>query len=450
MNLFRQRIIIPSFSIILLGFLSNSTKKVQVENDYYPDSTWMQYVQPEEAGFSNTSVSRARSIYDSLNASSLLMIYRGKVLINWGENTRRMPTASVRKSFLSALIGQKVAEKAIRIDQPIQNFDFPELQKLNSVEQTATIENLLTASSGIYLPAAYETRGWTSQKPARGSYKPGTHWYYNNWDFNTLGAIYDSIADESLARDFQNNIANPIGMEDYRPDMDFKYFYADQISTPAYLFKMSARDMARFGLLYLRNGHWENKEIVQEDWIEKSTSKKITPWEGTGYSYLWWNTSLKNEIPLYYASGTGVQGIYVVPSFDLVMVFRANSYTGPEIGESAEIKLLEALLKDYKQEGELEHPNLAEVNWQKAQIKAGSYQTEEWIGSYSNNIAHKIRILKEGNKLILSTKIADFYMYPQSDSIAWVEDLNVNAVLRSSEKLSNTSHLDANELVVYK
>lgn len=451
MRYFMLGIVVLLISAMLLRLTPYAPQGVPFNNDYYPGKTWMQYKHPEEAGFNIESLAKARSVYDSLSANSLLIVYRGKVLINWGENTRRMRTASVRKSFLSALIGKKVADKEITVDQQIQEFNFPELQHLNPVEKTATIENLLTATSGIYLPAAYETRGWTSRKPARGSHEPGTFWYYNNWDFNTLGAIYDNIADHSIAEDFRNNIADPIGMEDYRPEMDFKYFFEDTSPTPAYLFKMSARDMARFGLLYLRNGSWgDDTEIVPSNWVESSTSAKYSPWEGTGYGYLWWNTTLNNDRYMFYASGAGVQGIYIVPSLDLVMVFRANTFTGPEIEDEAGTQLLETILENYDKDEERRNPDFVAAKWQVPSISTGAFPTSQWVGSYSNNMARQIGIIKKGDKLILKTKIADFYMYPQSDSTAWVEDLNVNAILRSSEKTPNTSQLNEKELIVYK
>ena len=61
---------------------------------------------------------------------------------------------------------------------------------LTDVEKRATVRDLLTARSGVYHPALYETPGMAAMRPLRGSHLPGTHWYYNNWDFNALGTIY--------------------------------------------------------------------------------------------------------------------------------------------------------------------------------------------------------------------------------------------------------------------
>jgi len=53
------------------------------------------------------------------------------------------------------------------------------------------VRMLLEARSGVYHAALYETPAMAKQRPARGSHEPGTFWYYNNWDFNALGTIYE-------------------------------------------------------------------------------------------------------------------------------------------------------------------------------------------------------------------------------------------------------------------
>ena len=62
---------------------------------------------------------------------------------------------------------------------------------LSPTEKTATVADLLKARSGVYHAALYETPGMARLRPARGSHPPGTFWYYNNWDFNALGTIYE-------------------------------------------------------------------------------------------------------------------------------------------------------------------------------------------------------------------------------------------------------------------
>jgi CubicO group peptidase (beta-lactamase class C family) len=76
-------------------------------------------------------------------------------------------------------------------------------------------------------------------RPPRFSHKPGTFWYYNNWDFNALGAIYEHAVGSSIYDAFEREIARPIGMEDYRPS-DGTYVSGAASIYPAYTFLMCA------------------------------------------------------------------------------------------------------------------------------------------------------------------------------------------------------------------
>ena len=321
---------------------------------------------------------------------------------------------------------------------------------MTELEKKATIRDLLTSSSGIYLPAAYEPEVWTKNKPERESNFPGTTWYYNNWDFNVLGALYDHISQSSMATDFKNKIADKIGMQDFRSTLDFKYFYEKNIPVPAYLFKMSSRDMARFGLLYLRNGKWKNEQLISESWVSQSTTKKMTPWKGAGYGFLWWTTHLENGSQVFYANGTGVQSIVIAPELDMVMVFRANTYLGPEVPNGAEFELMNRILeaKTAKEQDDIETRN---VVWNQSYTNSSDIvDFQNWVGRYRNNIARNIDIEMVGGQLVLKTKIADFLMYPIGKNRCWVEDLNVTATMESSGIEEPNSTLTRDELRLFK
>ena len=81
--------------------------------------------------------------------------------------------------------------------------------------------DLLEARSGVYHPALYETPAMAKQRPARGSHEPGTFWYYNNWDFNALGTIYEHATGSGIYDALDRLIARPIGMQDYDRRMGF-------------------------------------------------------------------------------------------------------------------------------------------------------------------------------------------------------------------------------------
>jgi CubicO group peptidase (beta-lactamase class C family) len=135
------------------------------------------------------------------------------------------------------------------------------------VEKQATVRDLLEARSGVYHPTAYETKGMLEEKPPRGSHAPGTFWYYNNWDFNTLGYIYEQATGTKIFDAFYREIGQPIGMQDFRA-RDGHYISSEDSRFPAYPFEMSARDFARFALLYLHGGRWNSTQVVPEEWVK--------------------------------------------------------------------------------------------------------------------------------------------------------------------------------------
>jgi CubicO group peptidase (beta-lactamase class C family) len=124
--------------------------------------------------------------------------------------------------------------------------------------RTAARREILRARSGVYHPVDFETPGQKRMRPARGSHAPGAFWFYNNWIFNVLGTIFEKKTGKKIGEAFYERIAKPIGMQDFRPD-DVFYLGGHDSTHPAFLFESSARDLVRFGLLYLRHGRWKDK-----------------------------------------------------------------------------------------------------------------------------------------------------------------------------------------------
>jgi CubicO group peptidase (beta-lactamase class C family) len=199
------------------------------------------------------------------------------------------------------------------------------------VEKQATVRELLEARSGVYHLAAYETRGMQEKRPERGSHAPGTFWYYNNWDFNALGAIYEHATGHGIFDAFYEKIAKPIGMQDFQPS-DGRYIHSDDSRFPAYVFDLSARDFARFALLYLHGGRWNGVQVVPEEWVKASTHPYSDTPSG-GYGYLWWtgDSASGERADILFPKGSfwaeGHLGQYavVVPSRDLIVVSRLDS-----------------------------------------------------------------------------------------------------------------------------
>lgn len=302
----------------------------------YPSETWEKVDRPETLGYSSNKLAEARSLADSARTAAVVIVVKGKILDEWGNVTAKYKTHSIRKSFLSALYGNYVQSGMIDLDRTIAELGIDDVPPLSEEEKEATVRDCLKARSGVYHPALYESAGMKSLKPPRFSERAGTHWYYNNWDFNVLGTIYKRASGNSIYEAIYDEIAVPIQMEDYVP-ADGEYVEGEESVHRAYPFRITARDLARFGLLMLRKGKWNGKQVIPSDWVEESTRyhSDATLYGSDGYSYMWWVARNHNKFPhypeavipegSYSARGSGGHFMLVVPAYDMVIVHRVDT-----------------------------------------------------------------------------------------------------------------------------
>jgi CubicO group peptidase (beta-lactamase class C family) len=297
-----------------------------------PGKSWDRAATPESLGWSSDKLKLAREYAATISTAAVMIVVDGVVLDEWGETTRRYNVHSIRKSFLSALYGIHVKEGHIRLGATLAELGIDDNEPaLSALEKQATIADLLKARSGIYHAALYETPGMAMARPARGSYPPGTYWYYNNWDFNALGTIFEQLTKTTIFEDFKRRLADALDMEDFRLE-DGTYVRGKESVHAAYPFRMTARDMARFGLLFLRGGQWRDRQIVPREWVAESTRPYSNTGQTGGYGYMWWVSSGGPHFPsaffkgeAFSAQGAGGHYILVVPYLDLVIVHRVNT-----------------------------------------------------------------------------------------------------------------------------
>jgi CubicO group peptidase (beta-lactamase class C family) len=310
------------------------------------------YVSPEDVGWSSEKLEEAGRFADSIGSAAVMALYDGQVIFSWGEVERNFGVHSIRKPFLGALYGIHVARGDIDLDATLEELNINDFApRLTVEERQATVRDLLKSRSGVYHEAAGEIPAMEDARPERGSHPPNTFYYYNNWDFNALGSIFEQETDTKIFEEFEREIAVPIGMQDFSLDNSEYHFELNKSNHPVYAFRMSARDMARFGLLYLWNGEWEGQQIVPSEWIRQSTTSysEIDGDQGFGYGYLWNVAPEGSEIaelfgsPFYFHTGVGVHLMMVIPEQKLVIVHRVNTdgdWTDPGEGLGTLISMI--------------------------------------------------------------------------------------------------------------
>ena len=304
----------------------------------YPGKNWQKTSTPEHLGWSSEKLVAVRAYSEKIGSAAVMIVDDGVVVDAWGDITRKFECHSMRKSLLSALIGIHVEGGHIDMSKTMEELGIDDNEpSLTATEKQATVADLIKARSGIYHPALGESPGMKARRPDRHSHAPGTFWYYNNWDFNALGRIFEQETGTKIFEEFDRCIAKPLQMEDFKVG-DCRYLTGNNYDTgelsihPYYLFRMSARDLARFGLLFLRKGRWRNQQIISAQWVRESTTSHSRTGPESGYGYMWWtgikgglfpNVRIKDHS--FYASGFRGHRIIVLPYRNLVIVHRVDT-----------------------------------------------------------------------------------------------------------------------------
>jgi CubicO group peptidase (beta-lactamase class C family) len=276
--------------------------------------------------------------------TTLCVVRSGETVVAVGPQDIPLPISSIRKSIISALFGRLIAGGDVQLSTTLADFGIDDSPCLTDQERAATLQHLLTACSGVYLPLHSEFydifRNSPSDWPQRGSAAPGTKFHYSNWDFNVLGEIYQRASGAALFTAIDGILAHPLGFRDWNPleHTRLRYGYDPLGATPRYpnyAIQLSARDLARFGQLYLNDGIWDGSEIVPSDWVRVSTQTRVEtglPGPFRSYGYLWWTTNGGDATALppgsYSAVGLGGQTVSVIPSHQMVIVAQREDRAG--------------------------------------------------------------------------------------------------------------------------
>ena len=435
----RKRSIMSKSNILCILFCLLANPLVMSQDLHFPAKHWMSYDKAADAGFDELQLAEVKQQFEKQGGSTMFVVQAGKVLAAWGSPDRRYLQASIRKSYLSALFGIFAEEGQIDLQQNLESLAIDDIQALTSTEKKAKIIDLLRAKSGIYLPAAFSPKGMAKYLPARGSHDPGTFWYYNNWDFNALSTIFQQQTQQDLFTAFHKRIAAPLQMEDFRLFDTYYRFEKDKSIHPAYLFKMSARDMARFGLLFLRAGKWKSEQLIPAEWVTESTRVHTAElgrgFQGRGgYGLLWWIAPPIDGNTLYYASGSGGQRLYVIPEQDMVIVHLVDTYQNKDVADEAILSLVKRLLqaktKEANSKANLE--TLAVPEQQKTQA-LDLVAAKQLIGEYQHPFLKRVGIALQEKDLILQTGVGTFKLSPRGHNQYLIEDIQFPIVFEAGQ-----------------
>jgi CubicO group peptidase (beta-lactamase class C family) len=286
------------------------------------------------------------------STQAFLVIQHDRILYEkyFGGNQRDsiVTSFSEAKSFTSALVGIAIAEGYIHsVNDPITRY-LPELAERNPRFADITIKHLLTMSSGIL----YREFPFFSGDNAKTYYHPdmrrlaleqtqiatapGEQFLYNNYNPLLLGLILERATGVPVAQYLQEKLWKPLGMEyagSWSLDSEVSGFEKMESGINA-----RAIDFAKFGRLFLKQGQWQDAQLVPAAWVAESTRAPAVDREAyysdgafftelNGYyAYMWWGLSRADGAPDFVAVGNHGQYLYVSPEKELIIVRHGAEY----------------------------------------------------------------------------------------------------------------------------
>ncbi|MCL2057180.1 MAG: beta-lactamase family protein [Oscillospiraceae bacterium] len=308
------------------------------DDDPLPDNSW-EFDSPENRGVDSEMLARFHEALAGVDIRCALIVKDGVIISeyyktnnddgeSYDENTVfRM--ASVTKSVSGAVIGLAADRGLLEVDAKLTEF-YAELAEPGQEDKgEITVAHLLTHTSGIYwnewaggdyFMRLSRSENWVDFVFSQHmSYAPGTVFNYTTGGSHLLGGVLRAATGVSAFDFAKEHLFGPLGMDSVRWRTDPQGF-----TDAGNGIEMTARDAAKLGQLYLDKGNWRGRQIISEDWVERSTSRQAAGSPGTGeHGYCWWLRDFGGYRG-FYAMGHGGQYIIVVPELNLVTVMASR------------------------------------------------------------------------------------------------------------------------------
>lgn len=289
---------------------------------------------PESQGLDPGRLARGVERVGELSgARSLLVVRNGRIVAERsfaGSNLNGQPhdVKSASKSLLSALVGIALDRGWIGgLDATIADLlpgyaeTLPPEKRRIALADVLAMSSGLESTSGEHYGAWVSTDDWTRAALARPlAAPPGEDFAYSTGSSHLVSAILTEATGRStleLARDL---LLEPVGMTVHSWDRSPEGYYFGGNSV-----RMTPRDLARLGQLYLQEGRWNRRQVVPADWVRRSTEEHAEGWPDRygAYGYFWW---LPPDDPWesYAAVGYGGQFLYVVPELRMLLVMTST------------------------------------------------------------------------------------------------------------------------------
>jgi len=281
------------------------------------------------------------NVEDGTRTDSLLVLHNGKLVYEsygegWDAGTLH-GVASVTKTVTSALVGIAIADGFIKSvdDKLVEYFPDADITIAPEWKREITVEHLLTMTSGfvddsgvrfadlLAMGLSGEEKEGIDRRFEEDTIKaglelcsmadePGKRWAYSSFGVDILLGLVARAIDRPLADYVDEKLFGPLGITHYK-----WYTFPDGTYEGSSDLLLTSRDMARFGLLYMNYGRWEDRQIIPADWVAQTPSRSMN---AGAYGRLVWNFKFAPFFGFYEAYGSEGQCIDILPGLGLVLV----------------------------------------------------------------------------------------------------------------------------------
>ncbi len=287
----------------------------------WPTKKW-QVTEPAAVGLDPDSlkavVARARAIP---GMTSLMVVRHGQIALeeyfHGGSRGQAVPVASITKSVTSYLVGIALERGLIdSLDQPLIEL-VPQVAPPAGRARAITVRQLLTMTSGL-------SEQWYVEEPLmlRVMTPPGSNFRYSNEAAQLLIRAIEESSRESVLKFSRANLWKPLDID--IDESRWLRFELNGSSDGAAGLLLTTRELGKLGLLALRRGCWDGKQVVPATYLREAMQKQVDAGNpephSRGYGFLWWITP--GGIP--YMAGQGGQYVVVYSGLDLVAVITAR------------------------------------------------------------------------------------------------------------------------------
>lgn len=275
-----------------------------------------------------------------------LILRHGYIVHEWGDTARADMTFSVSKSFVATMAGLALDRGLLTdLDAPVRalvddgGFDGPHNGAItwrHLLQQTSEWEGTLFGKPDQV--DRNRTVGGDTQAVAKGSARelrvPGTYWEYNDVRVNRASLALLRVLRRPLPELLRGAIMQPLDASDSWEWHGYTGSWVDidgqqvqSVSGGGHwgggMF-ISTRDLARFGLLHLRRGNWNGRQLLSERWIDIATTPCTVKPE---YGCMWWLNTGRGQAPSapassFFALGAGSNALWIDPEHDIIAVVR--------------------------------------------------------------------------------------------------------------------------------